>query len=160
MCGPMEALAAGAMIIGGGMKAVSGYQEQQAAADQSEANSKALQRQSLLERDATSFERARAGDDAKRLAAKQVSSASASGFQVDGSTLDFIESSAVEQDLDLQTISFNGGIKADNLQLQSKQAGYNAKSQRRGAIFAGLAPIIETASKLGGGFSQPGGSLG
>eukprot|EP00752_Nemacystus_decipiens_P016661 g14901.t1 len=144
------------MVIGGGMKAISGYQQQQALADESEANARNLKRQSLLERDATSFERARELDNANRLQAKQVSSASASGFGVSGSTLDFIQSAAVEQDLDVQTIGYNGGVKADNLQLQSKQQKYNAKSQRRGAIAAGLAPIIETAAKLGGGFGQPG----
>lgn len=157
MCGPTE-IAATAMIVGGGMKAISGYQEQRALADESKANSRSLKRQSLLERDATSHERGKATAEAKRLAAKQVSTASASGFQVDGSTLDFIQSSAVEEDMDLQTLSFNGGIKADNLMLQSKQQAYNAKSQKRGAIFAGLAPIIETAAKLGSGFG--GGGMG
>lgn len=157
MCGPME-LAVTSMIVGGGMSAFSGYQGQQAAADQSEANAAALKRQSLLERDATSFERARELDKSKVLQAKQVAAASASGFQVDGSTLDFIQSSAVEQDLDLQAISYNGGIQADNLQTQSKQQLFNAKSQRKGAIYAGLAPIIETAAKLGTGFS-PGGAF-
>ncbi|MCR9239689.1 MAG: hypothetical protein NXI17_23710 [Alphaproteobacteria bacterium] len=159
MCGPTE-LAVTAMLVGGGMSAISGYQEQQALADQSEANSKLLKRQSLLERDATSFERERSKEQADRLAAKQVGAASASGFQIDGSTLDFIESSAVEGDLDLQSIAYNGGIKADNLKLQSRQELYNSKSQRKGAIFAGLAPIIETAAKLGTGFGGMGGAGG
>lgn len=158
MCGPM--IAAVAMVAGGAMTAISGYQQQQAAADQSEANAEALKRQSLLERDATSYERGRAKDNANRLVAKQIASSAAGGFQVDGSTLDFIESSAIEEDLDLQALSFNGGIKADNLMLQSKQARYNAQSQREGAIYAGLSPIIQTAAKLGGGFSQAGGPFG
>jgi hypothetical protein len=149
----MAALAAGATIIGGGMKAFAGYQEQQALADQSEANSALLKRQSALERDATSYERKRASDRAGQLIAKQVSAASGNGFQIDGTTLDFLESSAAEQDLDLQSIAYNGGIKADNLALQSKQQKYNAKSQRKGAIYSGISPIIESAAKLGTGFS-------
>lgn len=160
MCVPgAETIAAAAMVIGGGLKAVSGYQQQRALAAESEANARNLERQSLLERDATSHERARHVDRAKRLQAKQVSSASASGFNVDGSTLDFIQSTAVEQDLDLQALTYSGGIKADNLTVQSKQARFNAKSQRGGAIYAGIAPIIETATKLGTGFSR-GGAFG
>lgn len=156
MCGPLEAAVAIATLAGGAVSGLAGYQQQQAMAAESEANAVLLKRQSMLERDKTSYERQRAGDQANRLAAKQIAAGSASGFQIDGSTLDFIESTAVEEDLDLQALSYNGKIQADNLRTQAQQERYNAKSQSRGAIFAGLSPLINTAVKLGTGFSGSG----
>lgn len=152
MCGPLEAAVAIATLAGGAVSGLAGYQQQQAMAAESEANAVLLKRQSMLERDKTSYERQRAGDQANRLAAKQIAAGSASGFQIDGSTLDFIESTATEQDLDLQALSYNGGVQADNLLLQSRQQRFNAQSQRRAAPIAGISPIIQSAAKLGAGF--------
>lgn len=153
MCGPMEMIGAAATLAGGAIQGVSGYQQQKAMAAQSQANAELLKRQALLERDKTSYEGAQHQKNAQRLAAKQVASATASGFQVDGSTLDFIESAAAESDLDLQAIRYGGQIKANNLELQSRQRRYDAKSQSKGAGLAFISPIISSAASLGRGFA-------
>lgn len=152
MCGPME-IGAAITLAGGAIQGVSGYQQQKAMAAQSQANSDLLKRQALLERDKTSYEGIQHQKSAQRLAAKQVASASASGFQVDGSTLDFIESAAVESDLDLQAIRYGGQIQANNLELQSRQRQYDARSQSKGAGLAFISPIISSAASLGRGFA-------
>lgn len=154
MCGPME-IGAAITLAGGAMQGVSGYQQQKAMAAQSQANADLLKRQALLERDKTSYEGTQHQKSAHGLAAKQVASASASGFQVDGSTLDFIESSAAESDLDLQAIRYGGQIQANNLELQSQQRRYDARSQSKGAGLAFISPIISSAARLGRGFATP-----
>lgn len=153
MCGPLEAIGAVATLAGGAMQGISGYQQQRAMAAQSSANADLLKRQALLQRDKTSYEGIRHQQQARRLAAKQVASASASGFQLDGSTLDFIEDTAAEEDLDLQAIRYSGQIRANNLELQSRQQRLNAGSQSRGAGLALFSPIIGSAASLGRGFS-------
>ncbi|WP_306257763.1 hypothetical protein [Pararhizobium sp. IMCC21322] len=152
MCGPME-IGAAITLAGGAMQGVSGYQQQKAMAAQSQANADLLKRQALLERDKTSYEGAQHQKSAQRLAAKQVASASASGFQVDGSTLDFIESAAAESDLDLQAIRYGGQIQANNLEHQSQQRRYDARSQSKGAGLAFISPIIRSAASFGRGFA-------
>lgn len=155
MCGPMEMLGAAATLAGGAMQGISGYQQQKAMAAQSQANANLLERQALLERDKTSYEGVQHQKSARRLAAKQVASASASGFQVDGSTLDFVESTAAESDLDLQAIRYGGQIQANNMELQAKQKRYNARSQSKAAGLAFISPIISSAASLGRGFATP-----
>lgn len=152
MCGPTEVMVA-ATLAGGAMQGISGYQQQRAMAAQSSANAALLKRQALLQRDKTSYEGIRHQQQARRLAAKQVASASASGFQLDGSTLDFIEDTAAEEDLDLQAIRYSGQIRANNLELQSRQQRLNAGRQSRGAGLALFSPIIGSAASLGRGFS-------
>ncbi|MEH6725751.1 MAG: hypothetical protein V7703_06280 [Hyphomicrobiales bacterium] len=154
MCGPLEILGATASLAGGAMKGISGYQQQQAMAAQSRANADMLKRQALLERDKTSHEGRQFQKNAHRLAAKQVASASASGFRIDGSTLDFIEGAAAESDLDLQAIRYGGQIRANNLQLQAQQLRHDARSQSKASGLAFISPVISSASRLGRGFAM------
>lgn len=154
MCGPLEILGAAATFAGGAMKGVAGYQQQKTMTAQSQANAELLKRQALLERDKTSHEARLHQNNARRLVAKQVASASASGFLIDGSTLDFIEASAVESDLDLQAIRYGGRLQADKLQLQARQERLNAKSQSGAAGLAFISPTIGSAARLGRGFGM------
>lgn len=153
MCVPMEMIGAAAGLAGGAIQGISGYQQQKAAAEQSKANAKLLERQALLEQDKTSYEGAQHLKQTQRLTAKQVASTAASGFQIDGSSLDYIESSAVESDLDLQAIRFGGQVQANNLKLQAEQRRNDARSQSKGAGLAFISPIISSAARLGGGFA-------
>ncbi len=154
MCGPLELLGAAASLAGGAMKGIAGYQQQQALAAQSRANADLLTRQALLERDKTAYEGVQHRKSAHRLAAKQVASATASGFRIDGSTLDFIESAAAESDLDLQAIRYGGQIQESNLKLQAQQMRHNARSQAKASGLAFISPVISSATRLGRGFGM------
>lgn len=153
MCGPMAMLGAVATLAGGAVQGISGYQQQKALAAQSQANADLLKRQALLERDKTSYDGFQHQKDARRLTAKQLASTSYSGFLVDGSTLDFIESSAAESDLDLQAIRYGGQVQANNLELQAQQRRYDAKSQSKAAGLAFISPVISSVASLGRGFA-------
>ncbi len=130
-----------------------GIQQQYAAkarADRLQANEN--EKQSRLERTRASIEAKREGDNADRLAGRQIASFAENGIAIDGTALDYIEDSATESGKDIELIREGSKIKRDNLAFESDQLRTRAKNTQKAGKYAVFDAAVEEATKLVGAF--------
>lgn len=155
-------LAIGASLISGVVGAVGAKNQADAAAAASEYNAKVDERNRTIVLNQTSVEQ----DDKRRENRRNLASIraayGASGFEMAGSPLDLLEDTALEQELDVQRIGYDGQLKAIGLTEsanRSRTEGANAK--KAGKIGAATALIggVTQAAQMYGSATKGGASL-
>ncbi len=109
-------------------------------------------RQAKMELAAGAAEAARIQGQVDRTTGAQRAGFAANGVALTGSAADVILDTAEEGALDIATVRWNSKLRADNLKYDAKIDKMNAKTSRRSAPLAFLAPTLSGLASYGSDF--------
>ena len=143
-------------VIGGvvsGIGAAMGANAQAAGLD---ASAKFKDRQAVMETEAGGAEARRIQGQVDRVGGAQRAGFAANGVALTGSAEDVLLDSAEEGALDVATVRWNSRLRADNLKYEAKIDRMNAKTAKRSAPLAFLAPTLSGLASYGSDFASAG----
>lgn len=144
-------------VLGGvvsGIGAAMGANAQAAGLDAQAAFKK---RQAKMEIEAGGAEARRIQGQVDRVGGAQRAGFAANGIALSGSAEDVLLDSAEEGALDVATVRWNSNLRADNLKYEAKIDKMNAKTARRSAPLAFLAPTLSGLASYGSEFASAAG---
>lgn len=156
-------LTVGTMLtIGGGlMTAVNAISQGNAAAASANYNARVAENNAIAVRQQAAADEARQ----RRLAAKRsgslVAGYGATGVTVEGSPLDIMEESAMQEELDALTIRYNGELAASNFMATAGMERARASNARTSGYMGAGTALLMTGAKVAGtgpsaGLNSPG----
>lgn len=145
-------------ILGGVVSGVGAAMGAQAQAASLEGQANFKDRQALMETQAGAYKAQRTQDEVDRTLGAQRAGFSANGVGLTGSAADVIVDTAEEGALDVAAIRWNSQLASDNLRYEAKMDRMNAKTTRRSAPIAFLAPTLSGIASYGGEFSSAAGA--
>lgn len=156
------------------MQAMGAISEGNAAAAQAKAQGRALEANAQIQRDNArqASREASAAEDSQRRQARQVlgkqrASIAEAGIGFTGSSLDIVNQSTLNAELDALNIRYEGEMRRRGLindanftQFEADQSFAAAKQYKRAGYMKAAATIMDGASKAYGAQYNPGGSMG
>lgn len=144
-------------ILGGVVSGIGAAMGAKAEAASLEAQAAFKDRQAGIEKQVGAYKAARTQDQVDRTLGSQRAGFAANGIS-GGSVEDTIDDTATEGALDVAAIRWNSNLAADNLKYQAKMDRMNAKTTRRSASLAFIAPVLGSVAQFGGEFGSSFGS--
>jgi hypothetical protein len=146
----MGALAAGAVLVSGGLQAFSQYQEGQAAAKQADYNAQVADMQSRASLEKSQIEQSRLKAEGTKTIAGQRVALGASGIDLTGeSSLNLFSATRAESEMDVQNARTQGLMEAWGHGAEAAQYRYQGQVARRRSVLGPLGTAIGTAGKVG-----------
>lgn len=143
-------------IIGGVVSGIGAAMGAKAQAASLDAQADMKDRQAIMEREAGGVQAQRVQDQVNRTAGAQRAGFAGSGIALTGSAADVVLETAEEGALDVATVRWNSALRADNLKYEAKIDRMNAKTTRRSAPLAFLAPTLSGLASYGSEFASAG----
>ena len=144
MCGPVLSVIGAAVSAAGSL--YSGMMQAQAANAQAEQ----FERQAQIERDRGAFEAQRERERFRRVAGEQRAGFLQSGVLLDGTPTEVLVDSALENEIDVQTIRYGAQIRSDNYAFSARMARMNASHAMAGGAIGALSPLVGGFRSMGG----------
>lgn len=141
-------------IVGGVVSGIGAAMGAKAEAASLDAQADFKDRQAGMELEAGAVEGRRIQGQVDRVSGAQRAGFAANGIALSGSAEDVLIDSAEEGALDVATVRWNSKLAADNLKYQAKVDRMNAKTSRRAAPIAFLAPALGGLASYGGEFAS------
>ncbi len=119
-----------------------------------------FERQAQIERDRGLFESQRERERHRRIAGLQRASFLASGVALEGSPVDVVVDSALENQIDIEAIKYGARLREDNYRFSAQTARRNASQSLVGGVIGSLTPLIGAFdAPVNGGGTAPKQSL-
>lgn len=150
MCFPILA------AVGGVVSGIGAAMGASANAASLDAQAQFKERQAKIEKAAGAYKADRVQDQVDRTLGTQRAGFAANGLALDGSAAEVIADSATEGQMDINAIRWNSNLAADNLKYEAKIDRMNAKTERRAAPLAFLAPTLNGLAAYGSSFASAG----
>lgn len=141
-------------VLGGVVSGIGAAMGMNADAASLDAQAKFKERQAVMEKVAGATEADRIQGQVDRVGGAQRAGFAANGIALTGSAEDVILDSAEEGALDVATVRWNSNLRADNLKYEAKIDRMNAKTSRRAAPLAFLAPTLSGLASYGSEFAS------
>ena len=135
-------------LLGAGVTAAGSIFQASQAAQASQAQAQALERQADDRQRIAAFEANRLREEGERIGGRQRAGFLSSGVSIEGSPLDVISDTAAEVALDQQMIRANAKMRADEFRYEAGLARSNARSQRIGGAIGAIAPFIDAGADM------------
>jgi hypothetical protein len=143
-------------LLGGVVSGVGAAMGMNAEAAGLDAQSKFKKRQAAMETEAGAAKARQIQGEVDRTAGAQRAGFAANGIALSGSAEDVILDSAEEGALDVATVRWNSKLASDNLRYSAKIDKMNAKSTRKAAPLAFIAPVLSSAASFAGEYASQG----
>lgn len=150
----LTVIAATGAVIGAAGTAFGAVAAKQQASQQAalaNANAQATARDAMFARDQAAFNEARSREQASRVAGRQRAGIGASGVDFSGSPLDLLQETAIQSELDAQSIRRTGEFRAQGLDFQAEGDQYRANAYRAQGNTALTSGMISAGSQLASG---------
>ena len=135
-------------LLGAGLTGAGSIFQAQQAAQASQAQAQALERQADDRQRIAAFEANRLREEGERIGGRQRAGFLSSGVSIEGSPLDVISDTAAEVALDQDMIRRNAKMRADEFRYEAGLARSNARSQRIGGAIGAIAPFIDAGADM------------
>lgn len=147
------ALVATAASVAGTAVAVAGAQEQAAAAKKSgEYNQKVAENNAEASRQQAMFEADKISRRNRMILGRQKAVIAKSGILDTGSTLDVLEDSAVQGEMDRLAALYSGEVRSNYYQSQGQLASMEGNSQARANYYRSAGTLLTGASSVAGSY--------
>lgn len=141
MCTPLALGIAGGVVSG-----IGSFQQKQTDAMNYTMQANGLQRDINAEKEASAFEIASTRREVSKTLGSARAGYAANGLALSGSAAEVIDQSAIQGELDLETIRWNSKVKQDNLSYQQAGARANAKASKAAAPIAFFGSVFSGAA--------------
>lgn len=143
----------GAVVQGIGAVA-QGNAQADAEVRQHNMNAEAQTRQAAINQTTAAYQAQRKRDEVERNLGAARAAAAGSGLALDGSVMDVIGESAVEGEMDIQAIRWNGGMEADTNRQNAAVSRSNAQfaDSNRPTALTFLSPVLGGVARFGSSF--------
>jgi hypothetical protein len=132
-----------AMIAGAAVSAMGAIQQGNAAKGAANFNAQVAQNNAIAARQNAASSARRQEREARIRAGANRASASASGLQLMGSTLDFMEDNAMEEELDRLTIIHQGELQASGLETSAQLMRAEGRSRQRAGYMGAAGTLLK-----------------